>query len=81
VKTASEDDRALANSFLKAFGAAHADEFHYRGPPREAESGGLKRKAVKVVARAANFVGDEEPLQRLERVERAEAQADVKKKR
>jgi ankyrin repeat protein len=72
-KTASEDDRALASSFLKAFGASHAPEFQYEGP------GALQRKAVQVVARAANFVGDEDPLMRVERQERAEDHA--KKKR
>lgn len=68
---ASEEDRALANSFLKAFGKSHAPEFNYDSAP-----GGLKKKAVQVVARAANFVGDEDPLRRVERQERAE---DAKK--
>lgn len=68
---ASEEDRALANSFLKAYGASHGPEFNYDEAP-----GGLKKKAVQVVARAANFVGDEDPLRRVERQERAE---DAKK--
>jgi|APLak6261679142_1056127.scaffolds.fasta_scaffold00015_109 ankyrin repeat protein len=71
-RTASEDDRALASSFLKAFGASHAPDYQYDGS-------NLKRKAVEVAARAANFMGDEDPLSRVERLERAEDAA--KKKR
>jgi ankyrin repeat protein len=67
-KTASEDDRALATSFLKAYGASHAPEFRY-------EESSMKRKAVEVVARAANFIGDEDPLSRVERQDRAEKNA------
>lgn len=70
--TASEDDRDLARSFLKAFGASHSPDFHYDGSS-------LKRKAVEVAARAANFVGDGDPLERLDRVARSEDNA--KKKR
>ena len=66
--SASEDDRALASSFLKAFGASHAPDFQYDGS-------NLKRKAVEVAARAANFVGNEDPLARLDRVVRSEANA------
>ena len=65
---ASDDDRALASSFLKAFGASHGPEFQYDGSS-------LKRKAVEVAARAANFVGDEDPLSRVQRLERAEQNA------
>jgi ankyrin repeat protein len=65
-KSASDDDKSLASSFLNAFGAAHAPEYKYDGSS-------LKRKVAEVAARAANFVGDEEPLARVERVERAEA--------
>ncbi|MFT3706025.1 MAG: ankyrin repeat domain-containing protein [Archangium sp.] len=77
VKTSSDDDRALANSFLKAFGASHAPEFQYDGGKLEA----AKRKAVEVVARAANFVGNEDPLSRVERQQRAEENADAWKKK
>ena len=63
---ASEDDRQLANSFLAALGTAHAPEYQYDGSA-------LKKKAIEVAARAANFVGDEDPLARLERIERAES--------
>lgn len=72
--SANEEDRALANSFLKAVGAAHAPEFHYDGSS-------LKRKAVEVAARAANFVGDDDALSRLERVERAEEHSGLSKKK
>jgi ankyrin repeat protein len=65
-KSASDDDKSLASSLLNAFGAAHAPEYKYDGSS-------LKRKVAEVAARAANFVGDEEPLARVERVERAEA--------
>jgi len=70
--TASEDDRALATSFLKAYGASHAPDYQYDGSS-------LKRKAVEVAARAANFIGDEDPLARVDRQNRAEDHA--KKKR
>lgn len=69
---ASEEDRALASSFLKALTTSQAPEYQYDG-------GGLKRKAAEVAARAAHFVGHDEPLERLERQERAEA--NQKKKR
>ncbi len=68
---APEDDQDLARSFLAAYGKAHGPEVQYDG-------GGLKRKAVEVAARAADFVGHASPQQRVERVERAEAA--VKKK-
>lgn len=71
---ANEDDKALANSFLKAFGASHAPEFSY-----DEEASGLKKRAVQMVARAANFVGDEEPLARVERQQRAEENAKKSK--
>lgn len=67
---ASEDDRQLAQSFLNAFGSSHGPEYSY-------DDSSLKKKAVEVVARAANFVGDEDPLMRVERQKRAE---DAKKK-
>ncbi len=62
--SASDDERDLARAFLKAFGATHAPEYQY-------DESRLKQKAAEVAARAANFVGYEEPLQRLERVERS----------
>lgn len=70
--SATDDERDLARSFLAAFGASHAPDFHYDGDS-------LKRKAVEVAARAANFVGDGDPLARVDRVVRAEDNA--KKKR
>ncbi|MBL8916069.1 MAG: ankyrin repeat domain-containing protein [Archangium sp.] len=83
---ASEDDKALANSFLKAFGASHAPEFSYDdgrlgGAGAGETASGLKKKAVQVVARAANFIGDEDPLQRVERQQRAEDNAKKSGKR
>ncbi|MFZ5444017.1 MAG: ankyrin repeat domain-containing protein [Myxococcota bacterium] len=65
VPSATDDERDLARAFLQAFGASHSPDFHYEGD-------GLKRKAVEVAARAANFVGDGDPLARVERVARAE---------
>lgn len=69
---ASDDDRDMAKQFLAAFGASHAPEFQYETSP-------LHRSLVEKAARAANFVGHEEPLKRIERQERAEA--EQKKKR
>lgn len=69
---ADDDERELARSFLSAFGASHAPEFHY-------DEGSLKRKAVEVAARAASFVGHEAPLERLERARRSEDNAKKKK--
>ncbi|MGV3622683.1 MAG: ankyrin repeat domain-containing protein [Archangium sp.] len=69
---AEDEERELARSFLSAFGASHAPEFHYDG-------GGLKRKAVEVAARAASFVGHDDGLERLERNRRAEENAKKKK--
>lgn len=67
---ASDDDRDLARSFLAAFGASHAPEYQY-DPSR------LHQKAVETVARAANFVGHDAGVKRLERNERSK---DLKKK-
>lgn len=69
---ANENDRALATSFLKTQGATH-------GPGVVFEEKGLKHKLIEAAARASNFVGDEQALQRFERNERAEENA--KKKR
>jgi ankyrin repeat protein len=67
----SDDDRDLARSFLAAFGQAHGPEVQYDGSS-------LKRKAVEVAARAADFVGHASPQERVQRVERAEAQGKKK---
>lgn len=67
----SEDDRDLAKSFLTAFGASHSPEYQY-DPSR------LHKKAVEVAARAANFIGHDDPMRRLERNDRAQ---DLKKKK
>lgn len=62
---ANDDDRELARSFLKAFGASHAPEYQY-DPSR------LHKKVVEVAARAANFVGHDDGVKRIERNERAQ---------
>lgn len=67
----SEDDRELAKSFLQAFGASHAPEYQY-------DTSRLHKKAVEVAARAANFIGHDDPMKRLERNDRAQ---DLKKKK
>jgi ankyrin repeat protein len=67
----NDEERALASSFLKAFGAT-------QGPELPREEPGLKRKVAQVAARAAGFVGHDEPLERLERVERSETNAKKK---
>jgi ankyrin repeat protein len=61
---APEDERDLARAFLSAFGASHAPDFQY-------DESRLKKKAIELVARAADFVGNEDPLKRVERVDRA----------
>jgi hypothetical protein len=66
----SEEERDLANSFLAAYGASHAPEYQY-------DPSHLHKKVVEVAARAANFVGHEDPMKRLARNERAQ---DLKKK-
>lgn len=68
---ANDDDKDLARSFLEAFGKSHAPEYQY-DPSR------LHKKVVEVAARAANFVGHDDPLKRLDRNERAQ---DLKKKK
>ena len=68
---ATEDERAMASSFLKMAGQTH-------GPDDLVGEGGLKRKAVEAAARAAEFVGYEDPVERVARVERAEKHARKK---
>jgi hypothetical protein len=63
---AEEDDRDLARAFLAAYGHSH-------GPAYQYDASSLKRGAVTVAARAAAFVGHEDPLHRVERVDRAES--------
>ncbi len=62
---ADDEERDLARAFLRAFGSSAAPEFHY-------DESRLKRRAVELAARAAKFVGHDEPMDRLERVERSE---------
>lgn len=66
---ATDEDQDLARAFLAAFGASHAPDFHY-------DENRLKKKAVELAARAANFVGNEDPLNRVNRVTRAESLKD-----
>ena len=68
---ADDEERALANSFLKAAGATHA-------PAELKEEAGLKRKVAEVAARAAGFVGHDDPLARLDRIDRSETNAKKK---
>ncbi len=69
---APDDERDMARAFLAAFGKSHGPEYHY-DPSR------LQKKVAEVAARAANFVGHEDPLKRLERNERAEQNTKRKK--
>lgn len=68
---ADDEERELARAFLANASATH-------GPEEVPQEFGLKRKAVEVAARAAGFVGDEDPLERLGRIERAEKNAKKK---
>lgn len=61
---ASEDERDLAGAFLNAHGASHDPDFHY-------DESRLKQRAVELAARAADLVGHEDPLKRVERADRA----------
>lgn len=72
IDSGTEDERDMARAFLAAFGQSH-------GPEYQVDESKLKKKAVEVAARAANFVGHESPLTRVDRVSRAEAA--TKKKR
>ncbi len=62
---ASDDERDMARAFLAAFGKVNGPEYQY-------DVSRLQKKVADVAARAANFVGHEAPLKRLERLERAE---------
>ncbi len=62
---AAEDEQDLARAFLKAAGEPQKPE--YTAVPE-----GLARAAAQVAARAATFVGHDEPAERLARVERSE---------
>jgi ankyrin repeat protein len=61
---ADDDERDLGRAFLAAFGASHGPDFHD-------QPGQLRQKAVEVAARAADFVGHEDPLRRVERQQRS----------
>ncbi|MBX7098671.1 MAG: ankyrin repeat domain-containing protein [Myxococcaceae bacterium] len=61
------DEQELAKSFLAAYGKAHGPE--YAGPSNFAKG------VAKAGANASAFLGNDDPLKRLERVERAESNA------
>jgi hypothetical protein len=71
---ATEDERDLARAFLKAHGHSHAPEYQ---PPEQ--FAGIKRAAAVASARVSKFVGHQDPVERLERVDRAEKNAGRKK--
>lgn len=73
IDASPEDERDMARAFLAAFGKSHGPEYQY-------EESSLKRKAIEVAARAANFVGHESPQQRVERLQRAQAEVTKKKR-
>lgn len=80
---ATDDERDLARSFLKAFAASSGKDYVY--DPHEAAKklgsrvetepppapSAAQHKAADVAARAANFFGYQKPLERLERADRA----------
>ncbi|MDP2271859.1 MAG: ankyrin repeat domain-containing protein [Archangium sp.] len=68
---AEDEERELARSFLAAAGLT-AEQATVE------EEVGLKRKAVEFAARAAGFVGHDDALGRVARVERAEKNAKKK---
>jgi hypothetical protein len=68
---ATEEERALASSFLEMAGQTH-------GPGDLVGAGGFTRRVVEAAARAAQFVGYDEPVERVARVERAERHARKK---
>ena len=68
---AGDEEQALAEAFLAAFGSSSAPEYEY-------DESRLKRKAVEVAARAADLLGHAEPARRVERVARAESRKGKK---
>lgn len=75
IPAASEDERGMAEAFLGAVGKTHGPSVP---PPPEGFLGlrkktdELKRRAAILGARAAKFVGYQQPAERLEQLERAE---------
>jgi ankyrin repeat protein len=67
---ASEDERDTAAAYLRA-AAQSAGEEAIAGPPSEPPSS-LRTRLVGAAARTAKFFGDENPSDRVERVDRAE---------
>lgn len=73
--TATEDERGMAEAFLGAVGKTHGPKA--AAPPEgflgiRKKTDELKRRAAVLGARAARFVGYEQPADRVERVERGE---------
>lgn len=62
---ADDDERDMARAFLAAYGKSHGPEYQY-------DVTRLQRKVAEVAARAANFVGHQAPLKRLERSDAAD---------
>ncbi len=77
---ANDDERGMAEAFLGAVGKTHAPKAAalpdgFLGIRKKTEE--LKRRAAVLGARAAKFVGYEQPAERLEQLERAEARTGV----
>ncbi len=78
--TASDDERGMAEAFLGAVGKTHgpraaAPPDGFLGIRKKTDE--LKRRAAVLGARAARFVGYEQPADRVDRVERAEQRTGV----
>ena len=78
--TASEDERGMAEAFLGAAGKTHGPlaapkPDGFLGIRKKLEE--LKRKGAVVGARAARFVGYDQPAERVEMVERAEQRSGI----
>lgn len=78
--SASEDDRGMGEAFLGAVGKTHGPaaappDPGFLGIRKKTEE--LKRRAAVFGARAARFVGYDQPADRVERVERAEQRTGV----
>ena len=78
--TASEDERGMAEAFLGAVGKTHGPKAAalpdgFLGIRKKTEE--LKRRAAVLGARAAKFVGYEDPAERIARVERGEQRTGV----
>ncbi len=80
LEVASDDERSMAEAFLGAVGKTHGPSV--AAPPDgflgiRKKTDELKRRAAVLGARAAKFVGYEQPANRIERVERAEQRSGI----